>query len=80
MTFFEWIGKLAATGLLTFLGVQVGFLFGALVMGRGMEIDALVVGLWWAIIGGITAFVVCLTLVYGVNLLPFIGGTDAPTR
>lgn len=73
MTFFEWFGRLAASGGFAILGFYAGFVFGSTVMAKpGGGVADLVAGFWWGLIGVILAVIAALVMIWNVDLLPFI--------
>lgn len=71
MTFLEWFGSVAATLMLIYVGAGIGSM-AALFRGGGLE--SLAGAASAALLGSSAGFFLALWLVWGVDLLPFIGG------
>lgn len=72
MGFFEWLGLVFGTFVLTYFGGAVS----AIVAGvRSGGLEALPVMLVAFLVGAASSFLLCLWLLWGVNLFPFIEAT-----
>lgn len=76
MTFFEWLGMLAATGILTYLGFMAGFLVGASTnifrRYKGEGLEGAIIGLWIGAALAAATLLACLVFIWGLNPLPFL--------
>lgn len=76
MTFFEWLGMLAATAILTYLGFMAGLLIGVTTnvfrRYKGEGLEGAIIGLWIGAALGLSTLVACLVLIWGLNPLPFL--------
>jgi hypothetical protein len=75
MTFFEWLGRLAATGVLTLVFFWIGvFIRLSPIASRSDEgLGAFYFALIWGVVLGFIGFILAVIYVWGVNLLPFLG-------
>ncbi len=72
MGFFEWLGLIFATGVIAYAGGAVS----AIVFGmRGGGIEAFPVMILAFAIGALSAFLLALWLLWGVNFFPFLEAT-----